>query len=228
MIEVTRLGGKTLLVNAELIETVEATPDTVLTLTTGRKLVVSESPEVVAERCLEYRRRQRWVFVPDLRQMREIEERIRRVLSEGDLEGAVETRIEERGLVVRLAGRILFDSGEATLRPDGREALDRLAGVLAGLPNHLRVEAHTDERPINTDRFPSSWELSTARAAAIVRYLITEHGIAPGRLSAAGCGAYRPVASSAAAEERQLNGRVDIVILFLGASRWEPVRGGEF
>lgn len=95
---------------------------------------------------------------------------------------------------------VLFNTGEATLEPGGEEQLHRLAGTLQEIatmiPNDidwvLRVDGHTDRRPISTVRFPSNWELSTARATAVVKYLITE-GITADRLVAAGFGEFHPL-----------------------------------
>ncbi|MGI9331966.1 MAG: peptidoglycan -binding protein, partial [Gammaproteobacteria bacterium] len=95
---------------------------------------------------------------------------------------------------------VLFPSGSADLEPAGRASLDRLAATLTevtqAIPAEvdwiLRVDGHTDKRPISTDRFPSNWELSTARALSIVRYLIGR-GIEPRRLAATGFGEFRPI-----------------------------------
>jgi len=169
----------------------------------------------------------RMIFVPDMEQMEAVQAEIEQVLREVGMEDAVVTQIEERGLVVRFTERALFDSGRADIRPDARLVLERIAGVIGQIPNHVRVEGHTDNRPINTYRFPTNWELSTARATAVIRHFIEVHGLDPLRLSAAGYGEYRPIADNATPEGRQLNRRVDIVILFQGQSRWEPSAGGD-
>jgi chemotaxis protein MotB len=93
--------------------------------------------------------------------------------------------------------------------------LDTLAASLVGVPNQLAVEGHTDNVPINTAQFPSNWELSTARATAVLRYLVEHHGIAPARLSAAGYADQRPVAPNDTGGGRARNRRVDLAILSL-------------
>lgn len=116
------------------------------------------------------------------------------------------------GVVISLSGNVLFDSGRADLKPEGLVLLDALAERLAQLPNEVRIEGHTDNVPIETDLYPSNWELSAARATTVARYL-AEHGVDPRRLIAAGYGEYRPVASNDTREGRARNRRVDIVVL---------------
>jgi chemotaxis protein MotB len=124
----------------------------------------------------------------------------------------VQTKIERRGLVVNvLTDKLLFESGSATLQPEGTPLLSEIVQLLNVDKSHpIIVEGHTDNVPISTAEFPSNWELSTARATNVVRFLIA-HGIAPGRMGAAGYAALDPVASNASAAGRALNRRVDIV-----------------
>lgn len=118
----------------------------------------------------------------------------------------------DRGLIVSLAEAGFFAPGEAELSPEAIVAVDAIAASLgdAGVP--VRVEGHTDSTPISNSRFPSNWELSTARASRVLARL-TESGIAPERLSAAGYGGFQPVADNAAPEGRARNRRVDVVAL---------------
>jgi len=120
---------------------------------------------------------------------------------------------DKRGLILRFSERFFFDSGDASIRPDVAPMLHIIAESLEKIPNHIRIEGHTDSVPIRTARFPSNWELSTARATSIVHYLLTHHQFKPTRLSAAGYGEFRPIASNNSAEGRAQNRRVDIVIL---------------
>ena len=121
---------------------------------------------------------------------------------------------EGRGLVVSIVSEgVLFDAGSADLRPEGRTVLDGLAASLAGLPNDVVIEGHTDNRPISTDRFQSNTYLSTARASTVLEYLVKNHGLPASRLSAAGYGDTRPVAGNDTPEGRAKNRRVDIAIL---------------
>lgn len=129
------------------------------------------------------------------------------------IEDQVELILTERGLVVRLTGRILFDLGKAELLDDGKKLLDKIAELLVDIPNVIMIEGHTDNWPISNERFPSNWELSTSRATNVVRYFIENTDIPPERLMAAGYAEYRPLYPNDTAENRAKNRRVEIVIL---------------
>jgi chemotaxis protein MotB len=128
----------------------------------------------------------------------------------------VQTVIERRGLVVRvLTDKLLFDSGQATLQSEGMPLLEEVAQLLNVDKSHpITVEGHTDNEPIATAQFPSNWELSTARATTVVRFLIA-HGVSGGRLGAVGYADLHPIASNATAAGRASNRRVDIVLMRL-------------
>jgi chemotaxis protein MotB len=115
-------------------------------------------------------------------------------------------------VAVDISTDILFASGVARLSPPAVEALRKLAAVLKPWPNAIRVEGHTDNRPIATSAFPSNWELSAARAATVV-HLFMDQGVAPGRLAVVGFGEYRPVMPNTTAVGRNANRRVEVVIL---------------
>jgi chemotaxis protein MotB len=120
-------------------------------------------------------------------------------------------------LTVNILDRVLFDSGEADLKPDGAVVLRKVAAVLAAHPNlKIHVIGHTDNVPIRASarsRFPSNWELSTARATAAVRFLAEHAAVDPRRLGALGYGEFRPVADNATPEGRARNRRIAITIL---------------
>ncbi|MCX8117542.1 MAG: OmpA family protein [Desulfobacterota bacterium] len=130
--------------------------------------------------------------------------------------------LEKRGLVIRISEHIFFNSGEATIRPEMEPILQVLGRTLEKVPNHVRIEGHTDNVPIHTPRFPSNWELSTARATTIVRYLLEHFQFDPERLSATGYGEYRPIATNQTPEGRMQNRRVDFVILSQKEMETEP------
>jgi chemotaxis protein MotB len=120
--------------------------------------------------------------------------------------------IEHRGLVVRVSDNILFSSGEATLHPAGLPLLNEVAQLLnLDRSNPITVEGHTDNVPIHGDQYPTNWELSTARATTVVRYLIGR-GLTPSRLGAAGYADLHPIDSNATEAGRAENRRVEIVI----------------
>ncbi len=134
-------------------------------------------------------------------------------LTRAGLQDAARFRIEERGLVVTIVtDQVLFEPGSDVLTVDGQAVIDAISAALAPLPNELSIEGHTDSVPIATSRFPSNWELSTARATSVLRALVERHAIAPLRLSAAGYADQRPVAGNETAAGRSANRRVEIVV----------------
>ncbi|MBI5599138.1 MAG: OmpA family protein [Deltaproteobacteria bacterium] len=134
----------------------------------------------------------------------------------------VSISMEKRGVVVSLSERIVFESGNADIMPQAKAIIGDIAVVLRGMPNHVRIEGHTDNVPISTPRFPSNWELSSARALSILKHLVDVHGLNPGKLSATGYGEFRPFAPNLTADGRAKNRRVDIVILNRDGSFDEP------
>lgn len=127
----------------------------------------------------------------------------------------VKLQMLEKGLVITVVGDLLFDSGKAKVRREAYSLLDKVAVVLKeNVPQfNVGIEGHTDNQPIKYSGWKSNWELSSHRALGVLHYLVSEKGISPGRLSAIGYGEYHPVASNDTNEGRQLNRRVEIVIL---------------
>ncbi|MFQ3548304.1 MAG: OmpA family protein [Armatimonadota bacterium] len=121
---------------------------------------------------------------------------------------------DERGIVVRVSSdEMLFSPGRAAIRPEAKALLDEVAKMIEQVPNFIRVEGHTCAQPTNNDEFSSNWELSTARATNVLRYLVERKNLDPWRFSAAGYGSIRPVATNSTEEGRRKNRRVEIVIL---------------
>ncbi len=129
------------------------------------------------------------------------------------LQNQVQTVISRRGLVVRvLTDRVLFDSGQANLKTVGLPLLGEMANLLNVDRRHpIVVEGDTDNIPISSAQFPSNWELSTARATTVVRFLISR-GVIRNRLSASGYADLHPIASNATDAGRARNRRVEIVL----------------
>lgn len=132
----------------------------------------------------------------------------------GDLESKDVTISKLQGkLTVNILDRVLFDSGEAILKPAGETVMRKIAALLAAHPNlKILVVGHTDNVPIRA-RFASNWELSTARALAAVHFLTEKAGVDPRRVGAAGYGEYRPIADNSTPEGRAQNRRIAITIL---------------
>jgi len=116
-------------------------------------------------------------------------------------------------LTVNILDRVMFNSGEAVVKPDGETVLRKVASLLAAHPElKIHVIGHTDNVPIR-GRFASNWELSTARALAAVHFLTEKAGVDPRRVGAVGYGEYRPIADNSTAEGRARNRRIAITIL---------------
>lgn len=116
------------------------------------------------------------------------------------------------GLVISLSEAGFFAPGEAVIDTQADAVINTIAESVKSTGANIRIEGHTDSTPISNAKFPSNWELSTARAASVLVRL-TEKGIAPERLSAAGYAGFQPVADNATPEGRAQNRRVDVVII---------------
>ncbi|MFH1354580.1 MAG: OmpA family protein [Candidatus Omnitrophota bacterium] len=121
----------------------------------------------------------------------------------------------EKGLVVTVVGDLLFDSGQAKIRSEGYTILGKVADVLKeDVPNNrVGIEGHTDNQPIKLSPWKTNWRLSTERALSVLDHMVKKEGVSPARLSAIGYGEYQPISYNDTKEGRQLNRRVEIVIL---------------
>jgi chemotaxis protein MotB len=145
----------------------------------------------------------------------ETNQQLSRELQDEIKEGTVTiTELQDR-LTLSVVEELLFDSGSAKIRKEGLATLDKVANMLRAVQNRLiMVEGHTDNVPIGpkvSKEFPTNWELSAARAIAVVRYL-QEKGVDPKHLGAAGFSMYRPVVANDNSVDRQKNRRIDIVL----------------
>ena len=129
-------------------------------------------------------------------------------------DGKVKLTLAQKGLVITFVAEVLFNSGKAKLRKDSLSILDKVVEVLKETvpDNKVGIGGHTDNEPIKHSRWKSNWELSAQRAISVVHHL-ERRGVVSGRLSAIGYGEYQPVASNDTVQGRQLNRRVEIVIL---------------
>ena len=143
---------------------------------------------------------------------RTLEAEMRKALASKDV-----TISELKGkLTVNILDRIMFDSGKATVKSEGREVLGKIAEVLATVPDRqILVAGHTDNVPVAASKhlYDSNWELSTARASAAVRYLVEQAGVDPKRVGAVGYGEFHPIADNESEEGRAKNRRIEIIIL---------------
>jgi chemotaxis protein MotB len=150
-------------------------------------------------------------------------ETLREALKEELKAGKVAVLLEPRGLVISLREAGFFASGDDALSAASLPALQKIAGVVAALPNAVRLEGHTDSVPIHNSRFRSNWELSTARAIATLELLADRYKIAPARMAVVGYAENVPADSNETEAGRAHNRRVDLVLLATDAMRMEPV-----
>lgn len=147
----------------------------------------------------------------DLAKVKEdLEKKLKDELDAGNLS----LSMQDRGLVVTVLDRVLFDSGKAELKESSKVTLDKVGEILEQKvgKNMIYVEGHTDNVPIRVSSWRSNWELSTARATEVIHYFVDGQGLNPRRLAATGYGEFHPVAENDSTEGRLKNRRVEIVI----------------
>jgi chemotaxis protein MotB len=143
----------------------------------------------------------------------ELKRRIDSLAKKAGLQGKVLTTVRRRGLEIQiLTDKVFFDSGSATLKPEALGILDKIAVILGAEHQHpIVVEGHTDSQPISGSQYPSNWELSGGRSAAVVR-LFAGNGVLPRRMSFEGYGSNEPIATNSTAGGRSKNRRVEVVL----------------
>ncbi len=149
-------------------------------------------------------------------------EALRGKLSPEVKDGAVSLRLEERGIIIGLNAAVFFPSGGDSIDPGVLPTLSKVASVLNQLPNPLRLEGHTDAVPISTPRFRSNWELSAARAIAMLRVLNENYQVDSARMAVVGYADTQSLESNEGEEGRRKNRRVNIVIVSSQGMRSEP------
>lgn len=138
---------------------------------------------------------------------------IRDTIAEQGISDKVQVIEEKDYLLIRLDQEIFFASGSADIVPEGKEVLSSLAPSLRELENEIMISGHTDNVPQTNKKYETNWELSTARATNVVRYLVEIENLEPSRFTATGNGEYRPVGDNNTPEGRQKNRRIEIKIL---------------
>jgi chemotaxis protein MotB len=141
--------------------------------------------------------------------------------------GRIQISMEQRGLVVSFQQAALFPSGEDVIAADAYPGLEKVAAAIRKISNPVRLEGHTDSRPINTARFHSNWDLSAARSIALLELFGSRFGLPRNRMSIAGYAETAPASSNDTEEGRARNRRVDIVILNEQGIIGEPAKPGE-
>jgi len=144
----------------------------------------------------------------------EAEKKILAALKKNGLAGDASFMIDSRGLVVTIVtSSVVFSGDSAVLRAVGQKILDAVGPTLKSLPNDIEVDGHTNQLPVPTLNYPSAWELSTARASSVVRYLIGDEGIPAKRLRAVGFAGTKPLINPSDPRSVKLNRRVEIIVL---------------
>lgn len=168
--------------------------------------------EIIEEKKLEEIQAQNITSINDIlnNKLAEILKAINRFIYQNNLQTKIIAFIDDRGVVIKISDDILFNQGQADLSARSRLLLNYIIELLRTFPYPIRVEGHTDNAPIHTEKFPSNWELSTFRATNVIRYFI-QRGIAPSLFSAEGFGEYRPIANNTTDSGRGKNRRVEIV-----------------
>jgi chemotaxis protein MotB len=127
--------------------------------------------------------------------------------------GTLAVEVRKGRMLVKLGDAVLFDPGQATLKPDGQRVLRQVAQALKEIAERdFLVAGHTDNRPIKSSPYASNWELSTARAVTVVRFLQAE-GVDPRRLAAAGYSEFDAIGDNDSADSRALNRRIEVVVM---------------
>ena len=152
----------------------------------------------------------------------DLQRRLARDLGDAIAAGRLELIRDARGLVVTLPDDATFPTGSAEATADARVLIGRIGDTVRTAPNAIRIEGHTDDLPIRTARYQSNWELSTARASAVVAFMVNSVGIQADRLSAAGYGEFHPRVANDSDAGRARNRRVDVVILDASSPRERP------
>jgi len=151
---------------------------------------------------------------PKLQEVKELlEETISLDLGATELSEKLQLQFDSRGLVVRIAAKDFFDEGKVEVRQDLRPIFDRIGRVLSKTKRLIRLEGHTDIRESHPSGFPSDWELSSARAAWVVKYWINRFEFDPARLGVAGFSHFRPLTEKEDPINRAKNRRVEIIVL---------------
>lgn len=146
----------------------------------------------------------------------EVFEDLNQFMTSYEMEKEVLIEYGEETLVMKLSDQALFKTGSADISAQAVPLLDKIGAIIQTTTHLIRIEGHTDNVPIRTRRYPSNWELSTARAVNVLRYLVGRFDISPARLSAAGFSQYHPVGPNSDRETRAKNRRVEIIFTRTG------------
>ena len=141
-------------------------------------------------------------------------DKLKELVKKKGMEEHVEISMNEGEVFIQIKDHLIFNLGKADLKQDFLKILSLIAKTLVKEATEIKVEGHTDDLPIRTDKYPSNWELSFDRALSVLKYFVREEGIPPNKLAAAGFGEYYPIAPNNSPENRAKNRRVIINVKF--------------
>lgn len=140
-------------------------------------------------------------------------QKIQAALRELEQDQKLSLLVDEQRITIRISESMLFEPASDKVVDGGFTVIDEVARVLKELPNGIRIEGHTDNVPVHTERFPTNWDLSASRAIRLLKYFVDQHGYDPRKLSALGLGEYRPIDTNDTPTGRSKNRRVDILVV---------------
>ncbi len=148
--------------------------------------------------------------------------------AEMDISEAIKLEVTDEGIHITLTDSVLFQSGQARLKPDILPILMQIANLTQGWPNTMIIEGHTDSDQIRTREFPSNWELSSARALEVLHFFSDQGGIDESKMIPMGMGEFHPIASNATAEGKSKNRRIELFLQYDRGGRDIPEKVRNF
>jgi chemotaxis protein MotB len=202
-------GGRALMSTGDTSEAEKAAPEKPLPSLSPAQAVAAAMNSEDSENALDALER----AAEEERSFQDLKKRVDALAARAGIEDKVSTTVSPRGLKIRLiTDGLFFDSGSAVVKPGARPTLAEIGDIIAKEAEHpVQVEGHTDDRPINTSQYPSNWQLSGARAAAVVQGLAGA-GVSSKRMSLGGYAAQQPIAGNETPAGRARNRRVEIIL----------------
>ena len=152
-------------------------------------------------------------YLAENSQMEAVKRQLDEYIEQNELNEEITTAMTEDGLMIRIKENALFPSGSADLMPSAQRIGPAIAGLIAPIPQRILITGHTDNVPINSPRYPSNWELSSARAINFMKFILAQDNrINPARFSAMGRSEYRPIADNSTPAGQAQNRRVEVLI----------------
>jgi chemotaxis protein MotB len=215
-------GGRALMSTGDTSEAEKAAPEKPLPSLSPAQAVAAAMNSEDSENALDALER----AAEEERSVQDLKKRVDALAARAGIEDKVSTTVSPRGLKIRLiTDGLFFDSGSAVVKPGARPTLAEIGDIIAKEAEHpVQVEGHTDDRPINTSQYPSNWQLSGARAAAVVQGLAGA-GVSSKRMSLGGYAAQQPIAGNETPAGRARNRRVEIILTRLHGAT--PSQGGD-